>query len=130
MNRERGTTIILTTHDLQDIEQICPRLIMVDQSRLIFDGELRNLRSALGTKRRLTLEFGTDPGDLELRTALLTSDEGLRKHYLLEREEISLIDVLSEIGNGRDLKDIAFEEPTIEEVIRTFYQGRTALKAG
>ena len=129
VNRERGTTVILTTHDLQDIEQICPRLLMVDQSRLIFDGELRNLRAALGTKRRLTLEFGTDPGDLALSTALLTSDEGLRKHYLLEREEVSLVDVLSEIGNGRDLKDITLEEPSIEEVIRTFYQGRNARTA-
>jgi len=129
VNRERGTTIILTTHDLQDIEQICPRLIMVDQSRLIFDGDLRNLRATLGSRRRLTLEFGADPGSLTLRTALLTADEGLRKHYLLEREDISLVDVLTELGNGYDLKDIAFEEPNIEEVIRTFYQGRDAARA-
>jgi ABC-2 type transport system ATP-binding protein len=130
VNRERGTTIILTTHDLQDIEHICPRLIMVDQSRLIFDGEIRNLRAALGSRRRLTLEFATDPGALPLKTALLIADEGLRKHYLLEREDISLVDVLTEIGNGHDLKDIAFEEPNIEEVIRTFYQARDAERAG
>ncbi len=129
VNRERGTTVILTTHDLQDIEQICPRLLMVDQSRLIFDGDLRNLRTALGTRRRLTLEFGTDPGALPLKTAFLTSDEGRRKHYLLEREDVSLVDVLTEIGNGRDLKDITLEEPSIEEVIRTFYQGRNASRA-
>ena len=128
VNRVRGTTVILTTHDLQDIEQICPRLLMVDQSRLIFDGELRNLRAALGTKRRLTLEFAADPGTLPLKTALLIADEGLRKHYLLEREEVSLVDVLSEIGNGRDLKDVALEEPSIEEVIRTFYQGRNVAR--
>ncbi len=124
INRERGVTIILTTHDLQDIETICPRLIMVDHSKLIFDGELGRLRAALGSSRRLTLEFATDPGPLPLATATLTSDEGLIKHYLLEREDVSLVQVLSEVGSTRDLKDVALHEPNIEEVIRTFYQGR------
>jgi len=124
INRERGVTIILTTHDLQDIESICPRLLMVDNARLIYDGELRRLRAALGSNRRLTLEFTTDPGPLPLTTAELSSDEGLRKHYVVSRQDVSLIDVLSEVGRDRALKDIAFEEPNIEEVIRTFYQRR------
>lgn len=126
VNRERGTTIILTTHDLQDIEEICPRLIMVDHSRLIFDGETAKLRSALGSARRLMLEFAADPGPLELKTARLTSDDGLRKHYLLDRDDVSLVHVLDEIGDTTDLKDISLEEPNIEEVIRTFYQRRSA----
>jgi ABC-2 type transport system ATP-binding protein len=126
VNRERGTTIILTTHDLQDIEEICPRLIMVDHSRLIFDGETAKLRTALGSARRLMLEFAADPGPLELQSARLTSDDGLRKHYLLERDDISLVQVLDEIGDTTELKDISVEEPNIEEVIRTFYQRRNA----
>ena len=129
INRERGVTIILTTHDLQDIETICPRLIMVDHSKLIFDGELKRLRGALGSARRLTLEFATDPGPLVLGTATLTADEGLRKHYLLEREDVSLVQVLSEVGSDRGLKDVALHEPDIEEVIRTFYQRRNAAAA-
>lgn len=126
INRERGVTIILTTHDLQDIETICPRLIMVDHSRLIFDGELGRLRSALGSARRLTLEFSSDPGPLPLSTATLTADEGLRKHYLLDRDDVSLVHILGEVGNDRGLKDVALHEPDIEEVIRTFYQRRNA----
>ena len=129
VNRERGVTIILTTHDLQDIESICPRLVMVDHAKLIFDGELRKLRSALGSSRRLMLEFGADPGPLALATATLTADEGLRKHYRIERDDVSLVDVLGEIGNGYALKDISLEEPNIEEVIRTFYQRRNAALA-
>ncbi|MGV8951870.1 MAG: ABC transporter ATP-binding protein [Cypionkella sp.] len=130
INRERGVTIILTTHDLQDIEEICPRLIMVDQSRLIFDGALGKLRASLGAGRRLTLEFGSDPGPVPLTTARLVSDEGPRKHYLLEREDVSLVDVLGELGSDRDLKDISLQEPNIEEVIRSFYQGRSGALAG
>jgi ABC-2 type transport system ATP-binding protein len=121
INRERGVTIILTTHDLQDIETICPRLIMVDHAKLVFDGELRNLRAQLGSARRLMLEFAADPGALSLVSATLTADEGLVKHYLIQREDVSLVDVLAEVGREHELKDIAIEEPSIEEVIRTFY---------
>ena len=127
VNRERGTTIILTTHDLVDIEQICPRLIMVDEGKLLFDGELRQLRSALGSRRRLKLEFGTDPGPIALTTAQLVADEGAAKHFLLENDTTSILDVLTELGSGHDLTDIKLEEPDIEEVIRTFYQNKPAL---
>jgi ABC-2 type transport system ATP-binding protein len=126
VNRERGVTIILTTHDLHDIETICPRLIMVDHARLVFDGELRNLRATLGSARRLMLEFASDPGALSLSSATLTSDEGLVKHYLIANEDVSLVDVLAEVGRERELKDIAIEEPSIEEVIRTFYARQNA----
>jgi ABC-2 type transport system ATP-binding protein len=127
VSRERGTTIILTTHDLVDIEEICPRLIMVDDGKLLFDGELGHLRAALGSRRRLKLEFGTDPGSISLTTARLVADEGLAKHFLLESDATSILDVLTELGSGHDLKDISLEEPDIEEVIRTFYRNKPAL---
>ena len=127
LNRERGTTIILTTHDLQDIEEICPRLIMVDEGKLLFDGEVTRLRAALGSRRRLTLTFGTDPGAITLAGAQLVSDEGAAKHFLLDSEEISILNVLTELGSGYDLSDVALEEPDIEEVIRTFYQNKSKL---
>jgi ABC-2 type transport system ATP-binding protein len=129
VNRQRGTTIILTTHDLQDIEEICPRLIMVDDGKLLFDGELGRLRASLGTRRRLTLEFGTDPGPIALTTASLATDQGAIKHFLLDSEETSILDVLTELGSGYDLKDVALHEPAIEEVIRTFYQQKPNLVA-
>lgn len=129
VNKQRGTTIILTTHDLVDIEEICPRLIMVDDGKLLFDGELKRLRAKLGSRRRLTLEFATDPGPLALSTATLAADEGTTKHYLLENETVSLLDVLGELGRGHGLKDVKLEEPDIEEVIRTFYQNKPKLAA-
>src|SRR3546814_11309941 len=61
VNRERGPTFILTTHDLQDIEEICPRLIMVDDGKLLFDGALGRLRASPGSIRPLTLELGKEP---------------------------------------------------------------------
>tara|TARA_R110002020_G_scaffold2200_23_gene10271 strand:- start:3080 stop:4084 length:1005 start_codon:yes stop_codon:yes gene_type:complete len=127
VNRERGTTIILTTHDLVDIEEICPRLIMVDDGKLLFDGALKHLRATLGSRRRLTLEFTADPGPIMLATATLVADKGTAKHFILEDETVSLLDVLGEVGRGHGLKDIKLEEPAIEEVIRTFYQTKPRL---
>ena len=127
INRKRGTTIILTTHDLVDIEEICPRLIMVDDGKLLFDGELKRLRASLGSRRRLTLEFATDPGPITLTTATLAADDGAAKHFILEDEAVSLIDVLNEVGRGHGLQDVKLEEPDIEEVIRTFYQNKPNL---
>lgn len=124
VNRDRGTTIILTTHDLVDIEEICPRLIMVDDGKLLFDGELKHLRQTLGSRRRLTLEFASDPGPITLASATLASDAGAAKHFLLENEDVSILHVLTELGTGYDLKDVKLEEPDIEEVIRTFYQNK------
>ena len=121
VNRERGVTVILTTHDLQDIEQICPRLIMVDEGRLLYDGELKRLRATLGGKRRLRLEFAEDPGEVLLARARLTADEGPLKHYEVDADGVSLIDILAGLPPALAVKDVAMEEPSIEEVIRTFY---------
>lgn len=129
VNRQRGTTIILTTHDLVDIEEICPRLIMVDDGKLLFDGELSRLRATLGSRRRLKLEFASDPGPVSLASAQLVADDGAAKHFLIEREDVSLVHILTELGEGHGLKDVKLEEPDIEEVIRTFYQNK-ALAAG
>ncbi|NTF83615.1 ABC transporter ATP-binding protein [Rhizobium rhizogenes] len=129
INKERGVTIILTTHDLQDIEQICPRLIMVDDGKLLFDGELTKLRTAFGARRRLTLEFKSDPGDVVLSCATPVRREGMTRHFLLDNDKTSLVDVLTELGNGYDLHDVSLDAPDIEEVIRTYYQNRLAVEA-
>jgi ABC-2 type transport system ATP-binding protein len=127
INRERGTTIILTTHDLVDIEEICPRLIMVDEGRLLFDGELTRLRASLGAARNLRLEFETDPGPLVLSRAALVSDEGLFKHYRIEDAAVSLLSILAEVPEQLRLRDVLVEEPTIEEVIRAYYTQKPAV---
>jgi ABC-2 type transport system ATP-binding protein len=129
VNRARGVTVILTTHDLQDIEHICPRLIMVDEGKLLYDGELRRLRAALGSKRRLRLEFADDPGPLPLGRAQLTADEGALKRYEIIEEGVSLLDVLAELPPSVTVKDVAVEEPSIEEVVRTFYAQKSAMLA-
>ncbi|MBB4481245.1 ATP-binding cassette domain-containing protein [Rhizobium etli] len=123
-NRERGTTIILTTHDLQDIEEICPRLIMVDEGRLLFDGPLAELRVTFGARRRLTLEFDGEPGAVSLAGAELLGGEGAVREFLLADDGRSLIDLMGALTARAALRDVRLHEPGIEEVIRTHYQAR------
>lgn len=124
VNRERGTTIILTTHDLQDIEEICPRLIMVDEGRLLFDGTLPALRKSFGARRRLTLEFSGDPGEVRLSGVKPSGGEGLLREFLLEDDGRSLVQLLAALEAASDVRDVRLHEPSIEEVIRTHYQSK------
>lgn len=126
INAERDVSIILTTHDLQDIEQICPRLIMVDNGRLLFDGPLAQLHTAFGARRKLTLEFSADPGAVSLNGAEALTGDALRREFLLPDDGRSLVDLIAELGNPPGLKDIHLHRPDIEEVIRTYYQSRGA----
>jgi ABC-2 type transport system ATP-binding protein len=96
-------------------------LILVHEAHLLFDGALGRLRSALGSQRRLRLEFTGDPGPVSLPYARLVSDAGALKHYLIEREDVSLVQVLSDLRERTDLKDLSLEEPGIEELIRSVY---------
>ena len=57
INRERGTTVLLTTHDLADIERLCSRLLIIDHGRVIYDGALETLRDRYGTSRMLVVDF-------------------------------------------------------------------------
>jgi ABC-2 type transport system ATP-binding protein len=126
INRERGTTIILTTHDLQDIEEICPRLIMVDEGKLLFDGTLPALRKSFGARRRLALEFSSDPGEVRLAGAQAAGGEGLLREFLLEDDGRSLVQLLAALKASSDLRDVRLHEPSIEEVIRTHYQSKAS----
>ena len=92
-------------------------------------GALKHLRASLGAARKLRLEFDSDPGPLVLGRAALVSDEGMFKHYRIERPDVSLVSILAELPDGLPLKDVLVEEPTIEEVIRAFYTGKPAVAA-
>lgn len=126
MNRERGTTIILTTHDLQDIEEICPRLIMVDEGRLLFDGAVGALRTRFGARRKLVLEFAGEPGTVHLPGTEPAGGEGHVREFLLSDDGRSLVQLLADLQTDTDLRDVRLHEPGIEEIIRTHYQAKAA----
>lgn len=124
INKERGTTIVLTTHDLRDIEEVCPRLIMVDDGKLLFDGPLANLNASFGARKKLTLEFAAEPQSVSLPGAEPAGGEGVIRTFLLADERRSLVEIITALKSDAELVDVHLHEPDIEEVIRTHYQSR------
>ena len=120
-NRELGVTLILTTHDLRDIEEICPRLLMIDRGRIVWDGAVADLKSRFQRTRALTVEFESDPGPVALAGAELLRDEGRRKTFRFDRTTTSVTTLLAELTGRYPVGDVAVAEADIEDVIRDLY---------
>lgn len=129
VNRERKVTIILTTHDLKDIEEICPRMIIVNHGKLVYDGSVAKLKSQMGNQRKITVEFEHDPGEVVLTGAALVRDEGRRKQFRFERGTASAFDLLGALASQYPVVDVSLEDDDIEEVIRTLYKRLEVEKA-
>ncbi len=129
-----GVTVILTTHDLGDIEQLCKRVIIIDKGRVHFDGELDNLRRRVGRRVRMTVELrdSATSGELAAITAGLpvTWDEvqGLRHHAEFNRVEVPGAEVIKRLVNECHVLDLHMAEQGIDEVVREIYRqsGREA----
>jgi ABC-2 type transport system ATP-binding protein len=122
VNRDKKVTIILTTHDLKDIEEICPRLLVVNKGSLVYDGSVGALQSKLGNERRITIDFRHDPGALQIDGASLIADEGQRKTFLFERGSASAFEMMSRIAAEHPVEDVQLEDADIESVIRKLYK--------
>ncbi|MBQ4897881.1 ABC transporter ATP-binding protein [Paenibacillus sp. Marseille-P2973] len=133
MNREHGTTILLTTHDLQDIEALCSRVIMLDDGRIIYDGGLEELKNRWGTGREVQFQFGTGTklAQLQAWTAGLPvewsaeNDLGAKVWIPLE---INVSDVLGQVVGKADITDIKIVETNTDDIVRSIYQSGSAEK--
>lgn len=122
VNKEKNTTILLTTHDLQDIEEICSRMLIVNKGDLIYDGDSVSLRKQLGDLRKMRIEFKEDPGRIDIPGIHLKSGEGKVKDFVIERETTNILDLIKEVSSRYNIVDLSIEEANIEDIIRKFYQ--------
>ena len=125
-NRELGVTIVLTTHDLHYIEEVCPRLLMIDHGRVVWDGEVAALKARHQRTRSLTVEFERDPGPVRLDGAELVRDEGRRKTFRYDRTTTSapkLLGALAAQHPSSPVLEASIADAGIEDVIRHLYEG-------
>ncbi|WP_010268447.1 ABC transporter ATP-binding protein [Paenibacillus senegalensis] len=134
MNETEGTTILLTTHDLEDIEQICRRLVIIDKGRIIFDGDLHAVKDVFAKER--TLHFQVDapvpnlPSILSgLPNTILDHEDELQFSVRFDRFAISAGEIASHIMRQVQVKDFRIDEPKIDHVIRKVYDGELDLTA-
>jgi ABC-2 type transport system ATP-binding protein len=122
LNRTQGTTVILTTHDLDDITRLCSRLAIIDHGRLIYDGTVEGLRTAYGTTRVLVVDLVSDE-PLELAGAVLARAEGRRRWFQFARDEVSAAELIGRLLASNEVADLTLEEPDIEDIVRRIYRG-------
>ncbi|HYF93680.1 MAG TPA: ATP-binding cassette domain-containing protein [Symbiobacteriaceae bacterium] len=120
LNRRYGTTILLTTHDLSDIEALCRRVVMLDRGRIVYDGLLTDLRQRWAGDRTVRVVFGVDVDPGSLSRAFEREDEATFRFRLGEGEDLSdLLPALLKLG---PVRDITVLEAGMEEIVRRMYE--------
>ncbi len=122
INETRKTTIILTTHDLGDIQELCRRIIIINKGVVIEDGSLDELIDRIAPYRELVIDFYTEQ-HIEHPNVKIVSSEGSRTVYRFMKDEISAAALIEYIGGKAKIKDIHLEEASIDDIIRIAYGG-------
>ena len=135
INREFHTTVLLTTHDLDDIEELCRRILIIDHGKVIFDGELRELKHRLLRIKQVkfVLKDGADAPKLA-RFAVdgveLQRVDELTYRFSFDRTHVSAADLIRRILASVEVRDLLIEDEPIEEIIKRIYSGEVSLAAG
>jgi ABC-2 type transport system ATP-binding protein len=126
INRDRGVTIILTTHDLGDVEQLCRRVVLIDHGHVIYDGDLAALRERYGRWRTLVVDLAPDyTGDIPAIPGVeLARVEGPRLWLRFDRHATTAAALIAEVARHYPLRDLTVEEPEIETIVRDIYRGQ------
>ncbi len=123
INRERGVTVLLTTHDVVDMEKLVNRVIVIHTGTIIYDGDIRGLRERYGRQRRMELQFEGDCPALVL-PGVKTEKMGEGRMAVLFDQHIYTVDeVLTFVRRaGSPIRDIVIQDADIEQIVRDIYQ--------
>ena len=124
INQERGTTVLLTTHDLSDVEKLCKRVMIIDHGQLLYNGKLDLLRERFGEKRQLVVDFVEDYDIVSVDGAEIVHQEGNRITFQFTNQDISASKLINQLSAQYRIGDLEVREPDIETTIRRIYEGR------
>ena len=122
VNAERQVTVILTTHDLNDVEKVCQRLIIIDSGKIIYDGGIDALKERYGKTRILIVDLAQAYSDIQLEGVDLTRRDGNRIWLAFDRDTISASEVIAQLTARYEIQDLTISEPEIEEIVRRIYE--------
>ena len=121
INRDRGVTVILTTHDMHDIEALAERVIVIGGGAILADGTFETLRAGVLAERRLFVDFTGDAPALDLPVVRVVKRDGRQLELAFDPRRIAAPALIARIAAAHSVDDIHVEEPLIEEVIARFY---------
>lgn len=120
INREKGTTIIVTSHDMDDLEEMAKRIILLSNGHIAFDGSFDKLRELTGSMRRISVTTETAAVPV-LSSAKLISSSGSIHEYEFDSLRFPVKDMLKEVSGIYDIVDIETRKAPIEQVISELY---------
>ena len=123
LNEEDKVTMIFTTHDMQDIEQTCNRIIIIDKGSLMYDGSLHDIRSKYGTARRLIAEFNEETNVSPIENVDIGEMKDRKISFSFDNNIVDVNRLMHEILDNYNVRDITVAEPEIESIIQKMYNG-------
>ncbi|MBP2474762.1 ABC-2 type transport system ATP-binding protein [Crossiella equi] len=129
LNATRGVTLLLTTHDLDDIEHLCRRLLVIDHGRVLADGPLSRLRTEAVGERTLVVDLSEPAEPLTGLPGVVRThveNEGRRHHLVFARDRVTAAVLIAAVAERAAVHDISVVEPSIDDVIRRLYAGEAS----
>ncbi len=132
INEKYQTTVILTTHDIGDIEELCSRIIIIDEGRKIYDGSLAELKDTYGTKRKVSMEvkqpeklrkihihemLGVQDGECTMEI----DDKNSTLSVTFDKHKLQVPQVLSAVMSVAEVKDVQIQETELAEIVKEIY---------
>src|SRR5215510_441871 len=128
LNKHRGVTVILTTHDMDDIEALCRRVLVISDGRILSDGTLQDLRASVTRERWLTVDLSESAPIATVADpdAQLIRQEGRRFCLSFDPQQISVPDLIARVARKYPVHDLFVENPPIESIVARIYAQRVA----
>jgi ABC-2 type transport system ATP-binding protein len=125
-NREDGTTVILTTHDLRDVERLCRRIVLIERGRVLFDGGIDELRARYAPGRQLMVDVAGASAPISLTGTEEVRREGSRVWLRFDPLRTPVATLIGELTARYAITDLTLEEPDLEDVVRRIFAEQAA----
>jgi len=129
LNRNQGVTVLLTTHDMHDIEALAKRVIIIGHGKVLRDSSFEAMRNAVLGERRLIVDFAGDVGDVSVEGAEVRARDGRTVEFAFDRAKTAAHTLIARVAAAHEVADMRVEDPKIEEVIARFYAMHGAVEA-
>lgn len=126
LNEQDKVTMIFTTHDMQDIEQTCKRIIIIDKGSLMYDGSLQEIRSRYGTTRRLIAEFNEETAVAPIKNVIIEDLKDRKTSFTFDNNIVDVNKLMHEVLEKYSVHDVTVAEPEIESIIQKIYKGEVS----
>ena len=120
--RNRGVTVILTTHDMDDIETLCDRVIVISAGRIVLDGSVAELRAAVAGERYLSVDLEDRDCELSVPDAEVVERRDHRVRLRFDPRRVSAAELIRRVTDRSVIRDLFVEDPPIERIIAELYR--------